>query len=124
MESLRFVVLILCWTYCQSLKLEDQVERQQNATLGETTILTCTFSDFEIIKPIQWFKDPNIKPINDINNSRYNVIDEEIKNGTITSEFTIDEVKHNDKGSYECNGIGKTNNEISKGKPHDQAQCH
>ena len=116
MECLRFVVLILFCTNCQSLKLEDQEERQQNATLGETTILKCTFSDYEINSSIQWFKVPNFKPINKMNNSRYDVLDDDIKHGTITSEFTIVEVKHIDKGTYECNGIVETSPEISKGR--------
>ena len=115
---MEFVVLILfCAGCCHSLKLDDNEERQQNATLGEKTILTCTFSDYDVISSIQWFKSPNFKPINEMNNSRYNVFnDDDTNDGITTSELTIDVVKITDKGTYECNGIGKTDTEISKGK--------
>ena len=117
MEMLIFVVLILFCACCHSLKLDDKEERQQNATLGEKTILTCTFSDYDVISSIQWFKSPNFKPINEMNNSRYNVFnDDDTNDGITTSELTIDVVKFTDKGTYECNGIGKTDTEISKGK--------
>jgi len=119
MESLRFLVLILFCASCQSLKLEEGKERKQNAMLGDTTILKCTFSEYEIKKPIKWFKDPNPKPINGMNNSRYNIVDEKTKDGTITtSKFTIFVVNQNDNGTYQCYGMGKTNNDISKGTIH------